>query len=200
MKPKRWPPRLNLMADVAIRPFLPQYLTQLPQVITGYTTSEIYAIAKDEWDTVVTFSLKLVSLPTPKTITYNHLDEAELARLGQIVAVGMSLGAFFEAQLVGVALASAEVWNSSLRVWELHVTEEWRGQGIGRRLMEGVVDTAVAHRLRVIVCETQSSNVPAIRAYRKLGFVLDGIDLSYYSNEDVQKEDVAIFMKRHLPG
>lgn len=85
-----------------------------------------------------------------------------------------------------------------MRVWEFHVAEAWRRQGIGRRLMDGVVETAVAHNLRVIVCETQSSNVPAIRVYRQLGFVLDALDLSFYSNDDLAKNEIAVFMKRYL--
>jgi len=40
--------------------------------------------------------------------------------------------------------------------------------------------------------------VPAIRAYRRLGFVLDAVDLSFYSNEDVAQENVAVFMKRYV--
>ncbi|MEZ4590928.1 MAG: GNAT family N-acetyltransferase [Chloroflexota bacterium] len=187
------------MAEVAIRPFHPQHLTQLPQIITGYVTSETYAIARVADDAAITFTLTLRPLPAPKTITYDHLDGAELARLGEVVAADMSLGAFVGEQLVGVALASAEVWNRSLRVWEFHVAEPWRGQGIGRRLMDGVVETAVAHHLRVIVCETQSSNVPAIRAYAKLGFALDALDLSFYSNDDLVKNEIAVFMKRYLP-
>lgn len=187
------------MVEVAVRPFQPPHLTQLPQIITGYVTTQTYVIAKVEHEAAVTFSLTLQPLPAPKTITTNHLDETELARLGEVVSAGLSLGAFVGEQLVGVALASTEAWNRSLRVWEFHVAGPWRRQGIGRRLMAGVVETAVSHHLRVIVCETQSQNVPAIRFYRKMGFALDSIDLSFYSNEDVQKGDVAVFMKRYLP-
>ncbi|GJM41137.1 MAG: hypothetical protein DHS20C20_14190 [Ardenticatenaceae bacterium] len=188
------------MADVDIRPFKTQHLPQLPNVITGYVTQESYIVEKQELDEFVLFSLRLSPLPIPKTIAYNHLDEEELARIAEIVAASLSLGAFVAGELVGVALASAESWNRSLRVWEFHVAEPWRGQGIGRRLMDRLVETAVQQNLRIIVCETQSCNVPAIRAYRKLGFVLDGIDLSFYSNEDVQTDNVAIFMKRYLTG
>ena len=187
------------MAEIAIRPFRPEHLSQLPQVITGYTAQETYAIEKSEQDETVVFSLKLVPLPTPRTVIYHHLDEVELARLTEVVTGGLSLGAFLAAQLVGVALASVEAWNRSLRVWEFHVAEAWRGQGMGRQLMQRLVETAVSHNLRVIVCETQSRNVPAIRVYRKMGFALDSIDLSFYSNEDIQKGDVAVFMKRYLP-
>lgn len=184
--------------DVEIRPFRPAYLAQLPSVVTGYTTTEKYVVAKEESESETAVTLKLVPLPSPKTILYDHLDETELARLDAIVAAGLSFGALAGDQLVGVALASAEVWNRSLRVWEFHVAESWRSQGIGRQLMEAVAVMAVAQNLRVIVCETQSSNVPAIRAYRRLGFELDAIDLSFYSNEDLQKESVALFMKRKL--
>lgn len=187
------------MTEVAFTPLRVSELAQLPAVITGYTTAEKYAIHKQESEVETAVSLKLVPLPEPQTITYDHLDEEELDRLAGIVAEGLSVGAFVSKKLVGVAIASAEAWNSSLRVWEFHVAEPLRGQGIGRQLMERVVETAVAHNLRIIVCETQSSNVPAIRAYRKLGFVLDAIDLSFYSNEDVQKESIAVFMKRYIP-
>ena len=184
--------------DIEIRPFLPAHLSQLPTVITGYVATEKYVVTKAESEAETAVLLKLVPLPAPKTFVYDHLDKAELARLGSVVAEGMSVGAFVGEQLIGVTLASAEAWNCSLRVWEFHVAELWRGQGIGRRLLAKVSETAVAQNLRVIVCETQSSNVPAIRAYRRLGFELDAIDLSFYSNEDVQKDSVAVFMKRKL--
>lgn len=186
------------MSEVVIRPFTPADLSQLPAVMTGYTTSEKYVVQKVESEAKTAVTLQLVSLPGPKTFSYEHLDQPELDRLAGVVAEGFSFGAFAGEQLVGVALASPELWNGSLRVWEFHVRESLRGQGVGRRLMERVVATAVTHQLRIIVCETQSSNVPAIRVYRRLGFVLDAIDLSFYSNEDVQKESVAVFMKRYV--
>ena len=31
-----------------------------------------------------------------------------------------------------------------------------------------------------------------------MGFVLDGIDLSYYTNEGAARDEVAVFMKKHL--
>ena len=52
--------------------------------------------------------------------------------------------------------------------------------------------------LRVLVCETQTTNVPAIDFYRSVGFEVDGIDLSYYSNDDVESGEVALFLKRRL--
>ena len=52
--------------------------------------------------------------------------------------------------------------------------------------------------LRAIFLETQTTNVPAIRFYRKVGFTLDGIELSLYSNDDWPDGEMALFMKRVL--
>jgi ribosomal protein S18 acetylase RimI-like enzyme len=49
-----------------------------------------------------------------------------------------------------------------------------------------------------MVCETQNTNVPAITFYRRVGYEIDGVDLSYYTNRDMTDFEVAIFMKRKL--
>jgi len=64
--------------------------------------------------------------------------------------------------------------------------------------MEALAEKARKAGLRTIVCETQTTNAPAIRFYRKLGFNIEGIDLSCYSNEDFPDGEIAIFMKRRL--
>jgi ribosomal protein S18 acetylase RimI-like enzyme len=52
--------------------------------------------------------------------------------------------------------------------------------------------------LRTLLCETQSTNVPAIRFYRKMGFELEGLDLSHYRNTDYPDGEMAVFMKKPL--
>jgi ribosomal protein S18 acetylase RimI-like enzyme len=64
--------------------------------------------------------------------------------------------------------------------------------------MECVAQKAERARFRTIVCETQNTNVIAIKVYRKLGFSLEGIDISYYSNHDYPDGEIAVFMKRRL--
>jgi len=43
----------------------------------------------------------------------------------------------------------------------------------------------------------QLTLVPAIDFYRAVGFAVEGIDRSYYTNDDLNNE-VAVFMKRRL--
>jgi ribosomal protein S18 acetylase RimI-like enzyme len=170
----------------------------LQSVITGYMAQERYAVRWIESEPAVSFHLELVSLAQPYYKHYDYLDEETLARYARVVEAGFSFGAFVGDQLVGIALAEPHMWNQSVWVWEFHVAESHRRQGIGRRMMDALAAKSSAAGLRTLVCETQTTNVPAIRAYRQLGFHLEGIDISYYSNRDYPDGEVAVLMKRRL--
>jgi ribosomal protein S18 acetylase RimI-like enzyme len=64
--------------------------------------------------------------------------------------------------------------------------------------MEVLTAHAAKHHLRCLVCETQTTNVPSIQFYRSMGFHLEGLDLSYYTNEDQERGEMAVFMKKRL--
>ena len=64
--------------------------------------------------------------------------------------------------------------------------------------MEAAIEKAKAANLRIVTCETQNTNVPAIRFYRKLGFHMEALNLSLYTNEDYPDGEIALFMKRKL--
>lgn len=170
----------------------------LQHLIIGYETDEIYRITKSETDAMTIFEVCLTSVPQRFVKRYSPLDSATSQRYAAIVQAGHSFAAYDEGQCIALAIGEVQEWNGSLMIWEFHVAPSHQGQGIGRRLMETVADHAQSQRLRVLVCETQSTNVPAIRFYRSLGFVLDGIDLSLYTNQDYPDGEVAIFMKRYL--
>jgi ribosomal protein S18 acetylase RimI-like enzyme len=88
-------------------------------------------------------------------------------------------------------------WNKRCGL-ELHVDEAWHGRGIGRRLVDRLAALGAERGLRVMLVDVQNTNANAIAFYYRAGFVLDGIDLSYYSNQDVTQGEVAFFMKRYL--
>ena len=73
-----------------------------------------------------------------------------------------------------------------------------RRAGIGRQLMAYAEDQARRSGLRAIVCETQNTNAAAIMVYRKLGFTIEGIDISLYANTDYPDGDIAVSLKRRL--
>lgn len=69
-----------------------------------------------------------------------------------------------------------------------------RHAGIGTLLMQQAKAYASSQKLRGIVLETQSYNVPAIRFYQKHGFIFLGCDLSAFSNEDVKRQAIRLEM------
>jgi ribosomal protein S18 acetylase RimI-like enzyme len=168
-------------------------------LITGYTTQSVYVVEKSEEEKQASITLRLVTLASPQQKRFDPPTEDMVALYREAATRGFSFAAYDGEQVVGIALADAQNWNRSLWVWEFHVAPSHQGQGIGRQLMERLVESAKAAGLRIIVCETQSTNVPAIRFYRRVGFNVEGIDLSYYSNEDMEPgREVAVFMKRRL--
>lgn len=184
---------------IEIRRLEEEDIAQLTQVVSGYRSNSKYEVAKTETDDEAAFTLRLVTLETPRVGHFDHLDEETLQRYSQVLQYGFSLAAYDGEQLVGIAVAEPRAWNNSLWVWEFHVKESHRGRGLGRRLMDELAAKASAAGLRIIVCETQNTNVPAIRFYRKVGFAIEGVDASYYTNEDMRPDGtVAIFMKRRL--
>ena len=177
-------------------------LTQLAisdfhRLVVGYTSDACYRAKKVDTPEKVEFSLELVPINPPYQKRWPILPE-DLERYQRIVGEGFSLGAFKEQQMVGIALAEPHRWNGSLWVWEFHVEDAYRGKGIGLCLMNALADKARVAGFRVLVLETQNTNVPAIRFYRKAGFEVEGIDLSYYSNTDITDGEIAIFMKRKI--
>jgi ribosomal protein S18 acetylase RimI-like enzyme len=170
----------------------------LRRLATGYTATEKYIALKKETIEQTMISLVRVKLNEPY-VKHFQWDEVDWDEYRRVIAEGFSLGAFIEDELVGLALASARHWNQTLWVWEFHVGEPHRGKGIGRQLAGQLVERARAARLRAVVCETQNTNTPEIDFYRRVGFRVDAIDLSYYTNRDTREGgEVAVFMKRKL--
>ncbi len=166
----------------------------------GYTSPARYEVRKTETPAHTAITLDLVPLETPYVREWPYDDEEVLNYARIVREDGLSMGAYHDGRLIALAIAEAHPWNRGLWVWELHVDPAYRRQGIGRRLLEALAEKGRAAGLRLMVCETQNTNVPAIAFYRRTGFTLDGIDLSYYAGcEDaLSRDEVAIFMKRRL--
>ncbi|HZM29650.1 MAG TPA: GNAT family N-acetyltransferase [Acidimicrobiales bacterium] len=52
----------------------------------------------------------------------------------------------------------------------VHVREDHRGRGVGRRLMEALLDRALADGKRVMVAAIDASNVDSVLFHERLGF------------------------------
>lgn len=183
---------------IEISPLQQIQQADLERVGGGYISDSKYAIRYEESDEEVTLALQQVPLAQPYHKIFPYDDPETMERYERVVQMGYSWGAFEGDTLVGVLLAEPQEWNRTVWVWEFHVAEGYRGRGLGRRLMEQIAAQARESGYRTLVCETQNTNAAAIQIYRQLGFRAEGIDLSYYTNEDYPDGEVAIFMKRRL--
>ena len=85
-----------------------------------------------------------------------------------------------------------EEWSNRLMVTELWVSEELRGRGIGKRLMDKAKEVAVSQKRRAVILETQSCNTDAIGFYLHQGFELIGFDTCCYTNNDIGRREIRI--------
>jgi GNAT superfamily N-acetyltransferase len=170
----------------------------LHRVATGYITHSKYVVSYADVEAAVSFNLVLTQLATPYIGAPSTFDQETLDYYAQIVQTGWSFGAYGDGACIGVIIAELQSWNKIVMVREFHMAEAYRRQGIGRQLMDRVLARARQAGMRSVVCETQTTNTGAISAYRRLGFRLEAIDISLYSNEDYPDKEVAVFMKYRL--
>ena len=66
-----------------------------------------------------------------------------------------------------------EAERPTLYLLELQLTEQTRGKGLGKFLMEAVEDVAHKQRMQCVMLTVFKANVGAVRLYEKLGYVVD---------------------------
>ena len=176
---------------VTIRALTPNDIGLFRPLITGYTSTDIYKVVTHQSDDLSYFRLELTKLVQPYQKVYDLEDDDYYH---DILTAGLSLGVYDGDALIAIALSDIAQWNKHFWLHEFHVHPAHQGRDIGQQLMTAVITKAQETDCRLIVCETQNTNVPAIRFYRNMGFSIEGIDTSLY----VDLDEVAVFMKYHL--
>jgi ribosomal protein S18 acetylase RimI-like enzyme len=95
-------------------------------------------------------------------------------RLSSDVQDFFVMGAFEDGRLTGMAGFHREQGIKTRhkgRVWGVYVTSKWRGKGVGRRLMQRVLDRGAAiEGIEQILISVATTQAAAISLYRSLGF------------------------------
>ena len=117
----------------------------------------------------------------PDSLYQDHWEDAEA--YGVVGAKG---------ELMACIEVCPEDWSNRLLVTELWISEELRGIGLGKRLMDKATEIAKAQNRRAIILETQSCNTNAIGFYLHEGFELIGFDTCCYTNNDIGRREVRI--------
>ncbi|MEF2248094.1 GNAT family N-acetyltransferase [Paenibacillus sp. IITD108] len=84
-------------------------------------------------------------------------------------------------------------WNKYALVEDIAVDKNYRGHGIGRKLIEQAKRWAKNGGMPGIMLETQSNNVNACKFYKSCGFVIGGLDHYLYQGIYKNSNEIAIF-------
>jgi len=104
------------------------------------------------------------------------------------------LAKYIVAELDGKTVGYGGIW---LIIDEGHVTniavaKDYRGLGIGNKIVEGIIKICADRNIRSITLEVRKSNNVAQNLYKKYGFKGYGIRSRYYSDNN---EDAIIMWK-----
>ncbi len=76
-------------------------------------------------------------------------------------------------------------------ILNLGVMARWQRQGVGKLLVDTVLNEAVKAAVQKVFLEVRSSNTAAIKLYEGLGFKKQGIRKKYYSDNN---EDALVYV------
>lgn len=176
LRPARWPEDLAVLDGLDL----------------AFTIDQIYRVGRDEHG----FTLVEQRVEPPIRRAYESMasQEEELRDLPFTVV------AEWDGAPAGFAAAAYEAWNRRAAIRHIHVAAEHRGRGVGRALMREIETFARSVGARCVWLDTQNTNVPAIRFYRRMGFRLCGLDDSFYDPGETAPGEVALFFARELTG
>lgn len=101
-------------------------------------------------------------------------------------------------KLVGFAILSIAV--DEAEILNIAIAKGCQRQGLGRRLLQHLIEIAQQQGVRKVFLEVRTSNIPALKLYLQQGFKEIGIRKDYYANL-MGREDAIILsyaIMRHL--
>jgi len=129
-------------------------------------------------DEVMDIEVSLYDFPWTKSI------------FSDCIQVGYSCWTFkrdYQIQAYCVLSAAA----GEAHILTLCVRKDFQGQGLGKMLLQHLIDVAIDHKAEVLLLEVRPSNVPAVYLYQQFGFNEVGTRKGYYPAKD-GREDALI--------
>ncbi len=92
---------------------------------------------------------------------------------------------YFVAKLENNILGFAGIWKSvdDVHITDIVVKKTNRNSGVGSKLLEKLISTAISENFKAITLEVNENNLPAINLYLKYGFKNVGLRKKYYDNK-----------------
>jgi ribosomal protein S18 acetylase RimI-like enzyme len=120
----------------------------------------------------------LAESPDAFSSTLEAEEDRPLDAFAERLADSYVVGAFNGSHLAGVAGFYVQAGPKHAHkgmLWGMYVRPEYRGLGLGRMLVEAIIDHA-RERVELLQLFVVSDNLPARRLYKSLGFVEYGVE------------------------
>lgn len=175
---------------LTLRPLLwPQDRDAILALDNSFTTARVYRVISSG----PTFILDEATVSPPLHKAYDLTREVEDFPTFDHVVIAER-----DTQVVGVAALSHDKTDHRALLRHLYVDHHYRGQGIGRLLIDTIVARAREWHARCVWLETQDVNYDAIRFYKRVGFQWCGLDLSLDVHDGSPTDETAVFFMRIL--
>lgn len=163
----------------------------------NYSSNHSYRVGYDSNDIGSIFTITRKDFDKPYSFSRAQSD-TDIDWYNELAALGNSFAAVKGTTVQGIAICEPQLWNNTLNIHYITVTKEDRNQGIGNMLLEHCVQHAREHGYRAICVEVLSKNGYAVDFFKKRYFNIVGTNIQLYSNSDLLKGDVGIFMQRTI--
>jgi ribosomal protein S18 acetylase RimI-like enzyme len=100
--------------------------------------------------------------------------------------------AYADGELAG-QIRLQKYWNGYAYIDDIAVEPKYRGQGVGRALIEHAIKWAKAKGFPGMMLETQDNNVPGCHLYASCGFELRGFDTHLYKALAPSTDEIALY-------
>lgn len=163
----------------------------------GFKTDKIISVEKSNEGKSIVIKLNELKLENEYIKEWKS-DHDSVSFFQNIIDEGFSFGAFKDDVLIGILLSSYHEWNNSLWIENIRISEKAKGEGLGRELIDSLIEFARNENVRILGLEVQSSNYPAIKFYEKCGFEISGVDFNRYPQRENDIYQVALIMNINL--
>ncbi|HSU26478.1 MAG TPA: GNAT family N-acetyltransferase [Pyrinomonadaceae bacterium] len=150
----------------------------------SFTTDRIFRL--ETGDLSARFVEEILDEPLAKSYDLSGIEDA-------VNDSGLALVAACEQKITAFMTVKFEAWNRRAWLTHIYVASEFRGGGIGTRLVGEAIKFVKMQNARGLWLETQNFNYPAIRYYQNLGFRFCGFDRSLYDPAKVPGETAIYF-------
>lgn len=105
------------------------------------------------------------------------------------------LARYIIAEVEGVVAGYGGIWMiaGEGHITNIAVETNYRKLGIGKKIVEGLINLSIAMGIESMTLEVRKSNISAQNLYKQYGFLSQGIRPNYYQDDN---EDAIIMWKK----